>query len=218
MAAPEYGAGAMTLTERCNQMAFLTLATLIDRCSSIVVLFDLRGPSAILRPVARIVIYSIKRMFQRWARWKIIDKILNILPSLTNCNSSLPIINIRVRTWIVATLHHAKPYRIERVLRKTVVGITLNHLFVVNAAAGLCSSRSQTASDNDTFAAASAATPPTGFFMFGVIRAFYDGQSPKSFSGDILESRHNGLLNRLLCLAGRWRATATFLRPSIAQC
>ena|SRR5215831_2257525 len=82
----------------------------------IAVLLLARRPFAVLGTVAFVIIDTLKRQFRVGARSHIGKKILEIMPSFTNCDTSAAIVVKALVCSFIAAAHHAIPNKIFRAL------------------------------------------------------------------------------------------------------
>ena len=91
-----------------NQRSLCSFIAISMNAPAIICLLPLRGPSAILRFIISIIIYSIKA-FSLWPVAHILKKIIEIVPTLANFNSSATILFKSMCTFSIASLDHGIP-------------------------------------------------------------------------------------------------------------
>jgi hypothetical protein len=89
-------------------------------------------------------------------------------------------------------------------------------VYSLAAATGFRTSDLQRRTGNYSLVSAIASAQPKCSAVGVAIKAFNDGPSTVTGICNIEWCRHDGLSNRLLCLAGGWRCNAISLRPRIA--
>lgn len=142
-------------------------------------------PSAIIRTIRTVVIYSVNRKIFG-GTWPHVLKKCNeaILPPLADCYSSATIVLITCMTRIVTSVFKRKPYTVFRAsgfpFGFTMLGICLNSL----AAAGSRASIAEMAGPHGFFRSARAYAIPHGL-PFNIRCPGNDSKPSKCFSGEI---------------------------------
>lgn len=85
--------------------------------SPVFALFLLCCPSAVARFVVSVVVYTIKRMIERWTFAHIREKIIKGIPSLANGYSSTAIVFPRTKARVATARPHSNPSAMLRALR-----------------------------------------------------------------------------------------------------
>ena len=172
-------------------------------------------PTDIARLVIAVVVYAIKCHTNRTFA-NVSKKGDKVMPAVANFDAASAVVFVFWCIWIAASLFHPAPSAVQWMAFIACVSVAkLSTPF--SATASFCVAGSKTVANYDAGLAAIALAKP--YFVFSLIAAnrLNGYKFAKAQSGNILESTHDGLLERLLWQVAGWRGQRHLVAHSITD-